>query len=828
MSSIDAAGTSPGDTATRPPAPGAPPAMPGAPVRARGVELLGEVAGSGYRQPPALVRRSDGQVVQLTKLLYLVLAAVDGVRTPEGIAELVGRQVRRAVTAENVQALCDRLRTLGLLRRADGSEPELRRANPLLALRFKYVVSDPEATNRLTAPFAALFAPVVVALVCLAFAAVCAWLLLEKGLGSATHHAFDRPGLLLLVFVLTVISAGFHEIGHAAAARYGGARPGAMGAGLYLIWPAFYTDVTDSYRLGRAGRVRTDLGGLYFNAVIAVLMFGAWRVSGWDAILLIIATQVLQMLRQLAPLVRFDGYHVLADLTGVPDLYRRIRPTLLALLPGRRADPEARALRPWARAVVTAWVVVVVPVLLGTLVLMVLALPRLLGTAAHSLREQAGLLGQHLGDGDVAGALVRLLAVVAIAVPVLGVVYLLARTVRQVLQRVWRGTAGRPGRRALAAAAALLAAGGLAWAWWPTPGAYRPVQAYERGALQDALPAALLERLPVALDRGTPTGLVEGRPGRAQVVWPSDTSLPAADAPELAVVLVPRADGDPAAQPPDAGTSAEPAWVFPFDRPLPPEEGDNQALAVNTEDGGTLYDVAFALVWADDDTVLNTNEAYALASCTDCTTVAVAFQVVLVVGQADVVVPQNLSAAVNYSCVECVTYALATQLVITLDGPVQDSTGARLAALWSEMQEFGRSIQDVPLAELQARLTAYEAQILEILREDPTARPAAEAPTPGGTASPGGAQSPEATPTATPGEPASTPSSTPTGGTTEKASPSAPATSATPTADPTGSATPSPTPTPSGDSTPTPTPSGTGTPEPTPTGKTDPTSTSAG
>ena len=87
-----------------------------------------------------------------------------------------------------------------------------------------------------------------------------------KGLAAATRDAFYEPGLLLLVFALTVLSAGFHEFGHAAACRYGGATPGAMGAGLYLVWPAFYTDVTDCYRLGRAGRVRVDLGGLYFNA----------------------------------------------------------------------------------------------------------------------------------------------------------------------------------------------------------------------------------------------------------------------------------------------------------------------------------------------------------------------------------------------------------------------------------------------------------------------------------------------------------------------------------------------------------------------------------
>ena len=42
---------------------------------------------------------------------------------------------------------------------------------------------------------------------------------------------------------------------------------GRSASGLYLVYPAFYTDVTDSYRLDRAGRVRTDLGGVYFNVL---------------------------------------------------------------------------------------------------------------------------------------------------------------------------------------------------------------------------------------------------------------------------------------------------------------------------------------------------------------------------------------------------------------------------------------------------------------------------------------------------------------------------------------------------------------------------------
>src|SRR6478672_3857377 len=333
--------------------------------RADGVELIGEMVGSGYREPPALARRGDGQTFQLTPLLYLVLETVDGRRSYDEVAERVSAAYGRTVTPDNVRTLVDQqLRPMGLLTRPDGSQPEVKKSNPLLALRFKYAVTDPERTRRLTAPFARLFNPVVVVAVMVAFAAVCWWVFMEKGLASATYQAFDKPGLLLLVVAITILSAGFHEFGHAAAARRGGATPGVMGAGIYLVWPAFYTDVTDSYRLGRGGRVRTDLGGLYFNAIVAVIAFGVWALTGWHALLLIVATQVLQMIRQLAPMLRFDGYHVLADVTGVPDLYQRIGPILKGLLPGHWRQPEAVALKTWARVVVTLWVLAVVPLML--------------------------------------------------------------------------------------------------------------------------------------------------------------------------------------------------------------------------------------------------------------------------------------------------------------------------------------------------------------------------------------------------------------------------------------------------------------------------------
>ena len=69
------------------------------------------------------------------------------------------------------------------------------------------------------------------------------------------------------------------EFGHASACTYGGARPGCIGCGIFLIWPSMYTDVTDVYRIGRGGRIRTDLAVL-LNVVFMLGMAGLYFATG--------------------------------------------------------------------------------------------------------------------------------------------------------------------------------------------------------------------------------------------------------------------------------------------------------------------------------------------------------------------------------------------------------------------------------------------------------------------------------------------------------------------------------------------------------------------
>jgi putative peptide zinc metalloprotease protein len=718
--------------------PGDPSVAQAVPTRADGVQLLGEQPGSGYRVPPALVQRSDGQVLQLTPLLYAVLSAVDGTRSLDDVAAAVSSAVHRDVRGEDIAALIDKqLRPLGLLTRPDGSQPEVRKANPLLALRFRYVVSQPERTRRITAPFATLFNPFVVLLATIAFAVVAYWVLFVKGLASAAHEAFADPAMLLAVFAITVVSAGFHEFGHAAALRRGGGTPGAMGAGLYLVWPAFYTDVTDSYRLDRRARLRTDLGGLYFNALIALAMFGVWAALRWDGLLLVIATQLLQMLRQLPPMLRFDGYHLLADITGVPDLFHRIKPTLKGLLPTKWRSAEARMLKPWARAVVSLWVVLVVPLMLLTALVTILTLPRILATAANSFRTQWLLLTGFWHQGDWTGVGAKVLALIAVVIPVFGVTFIVSRMVRQLVGSGLRRTKGRPVRRVgvIALAAAVIA--GLVWVWWPH-GNYRVIQPTERGVLQQAIaPAAMTQVIehappPLVAAPGVTSSSVnshalrEGERASVRTVWPAGTPKPTAGRPTLAMVLTPRQPG-------------KPTWVFPFNRPAPPGAGDNQAMAIATQNNSTVYDVAFALVYADHDTVLNKNEAYAFASCKNCVAVAVAFQVVLIVGDAHVVAPENISAAVGYNCIRCVTAALAIQLDVSIPSRPDATVTQQLNALWAKIRAFGKNLKGLTFSQIHDQLISFEKQILDVVA--PYAQTTAS-PTIGASSQPAGSTSP--------------------------------------------------------------------------------------
>ncbi|HEY8544973.1 MAG TPA: hypothetical protein VIL36_07990, partial [Acidimicrobiales bacterium] len=388
-------------------------------------------------------------------------------------------------------------------------------------------------------------------------------------LADGLREVIYRPQLVLLLTALTLVAGAFHETGHATAARYGGATPGAMGAGIYLVWPVFYTDVTDAYRLSRRGRLRTDLGGVWFNVLFALGVAGVYQATGFRPLLVYLVLAQLETLRQFLPFVRLDGYYVVSDLAGVPNLFAYVRPVLVSLLYRRRPVPRraARAkleeLTPRARRIITTWVVLTVPVLLVNVVVLVVALPRLAGAAWGSAGGQLQAV-RGVGGFDPVAAANGLVGLVLLAVPVLGMGYVAARLLDRVAAAVADAWQSRP-----APAALLTAAGGVLAAWqvgfvWPDAFATAFEHA-QRATVPADQPEVAAPAAPGVSDEPIAIGEVElaaPPPGSSPSTTveeppPSSSTVPEAVA-QAAAVASPPAGVPPAAPPPPSTPATSP------------------------------------------------------------------------------------------------------------------------------------------------------------------------------------------------------------------------------------------------------------------------------
>jgi hypothetical protein len=94
------------------------------------------------------------------------------------------------------------------------------------------------------------------------------------------------------------------------------------------------------------------------------------------------------------------------------------------------------------------------------------------------------------------------------------------------------------------------------------------------------------------------------------------------------------------------------------------------------------------------DNLQSTNVARADSTdCTDCRTVAVAVQAVLVKHNPPTAEPKNVAIALNENCVSCTTYAFAYQYVVATESRVvlSDRGRARVAALREQIDTAAHS-----------------------------------------------------------------------------------------------------------------------------------------
>lgn len=262
--------------------------------------------------------------------------------TPAAVAEAVNRETTLTVTEDDVATLVPFLQAHFL---TDSSTPqdtarilEIRgrsRARWWLwlvknYLFFRIPLFRPQRLLEKLDPWIQpLFTPTfVMVLVGLAGLSL---LLLSRHWDEFIHSftTYRTPGALLVLALTIPCAKVFHELGHACAARRFGCRVPSMGIAFLVMAPMLYTDTNEAWKLSsRRQRLIISSSGILAETVLAVCATLAWvflpdGAPRAAAFFLATTAWTMTLAVNASPFMRFDGYFILSDILGTPNLHPR-------------------------------------------------------------------------------------------------------------------------------------------------------------------------------------------------------------------------------------------------------------------------------------------------------------------------------------------------------------------------------------------------------------------------------------------------------------------------------------------------------------------------
>ena len=173
---------------------------------------------------------------------------------------------------------------------------------------------------------------------------------------------FDSSNWIWLALVLAVTKV-LHEFGHGLACKRYGGECHEMGLMLLVLTPCLYVNVSDSWLLSNKWkRAMIAAAGIYVEFMLASIAVFVWWFShpglvNQLALNVVFICSVSTVLFNANPLLRYDGYYVLSDLTEIPNLRAKASAILQracgAVLLGMetRSDPFLPTRRKWFFAV---------------------------------------------------------------------------------------------------------------------------------------------------------------------------------------------------------------------------------------------------------------------------------------------------------------------------------------------------------------------------------------------------------------------------------------------------------------------------------------------
>ena len=140
---------------------------------------------------------------------------------------------------------------------------------------------------------------------------------------------FFSPANILWLAVVIAVTKVIHELAHGITCRHFGGRCHELGVMFLVFMPCLYCNVSDAWVLpSKWQRAAVGFAGMYAEIGLASLAtFGWWFTHPGTLNSIMLDTMVVCSVGTLLingnPLLRFYGYFILSDVSGVPNLQPR-------------------------------------------------------------------------------------------------------------------------------------------------------------------------------------------------------------------------------------------------------------------------------------------------------------------------------------------------------------------------------------------------------------------------------------------------------------------------------------------------------------------------
>jgi putative peptide zinc metalloprotease protein len=257
----------------------------------------------------------SGHYLRITKTIASALALADGKTSLVQIHRALNQE---DLTLEKLTEIFEReLTKFGIL--ASDDEPfETRKFSHI---KFKFTLVNVKTVAKISKGLAFIHNPAFAIFSVSSFAFLLAFVCFQNGVVSASLSDQLLIQKHWLIWIpLSFIIGLIHEFGHSSALSSFGGKPREIGFGLYLVFPTFFSSVTDAWRFSKGQRIVVNFGGVYFEVLIATLGLLYFVIFSDPFILVTCFLYLFNIALNLNPFIRSDGYWIISDLTNTPNL----------------------------------------------------------------------------------------------------------------------------------------------------------------------------------------------------------------------------------------------------------------------------------------------------------------------------------------------------------------------------------------------------------------------------------------------------------------------------------------------------------------------------